>query len=286
MGGLLRSFKQPFAHLNGVRLHERLAILAKVASSHEDAKMKLQKKYFDNVDPAIPIFCFVGRIVLQKGVHIILNAVHELISATKGNIQIIIGGMASMKDPYAAQCAWSMQGLRKQYPTNFWADPNEFFTDGALVNYGSDFGLMPSLFEPSGVVQQEFFAGGTPVIAFKTGGLKDSVFEFNPSTGVGNGFTFEAHAHQDFVQAMKRALAVYSVPADYARLRESTRGTVLDVAKVAIGWMGEFVRLRGRVWAPEEEVRVYDEQITGNAEPSAPERKPIEHDKPAVAAKQ
>lgn len=114
-----------------------------------------------------------------------------------------------MKDPYAAQCAWSMQGdisrtfaeislnslrnfpelslkflgLRRQYPNNLWADPNEFFTDGALVNYGSDFGLMPSLFEPSGVVQQEFFAGGTPVIAFKTGGLKDSVFEFNRLTG-------------------------------------------------------------------------------------------------------
>jgi starch synthase len=42
---------------------------------------------------------------------------------------------------------------------------------------------MPSLFEPSGVVQQEFFAGGTPVIAFKTGGLKDSVFEFDVTKG-------------------------------------------------------------------------------------------------------
>jgi len=261
MGGLLRSFKQPFAHLNGVRLHERLAILAKVASSHEDAKMKLQKKYFDNVDPAIPIFCFVGRIVLQKGVHIILNAVHELINVTKGKIQIIIGGMASMKDPYAAQCAWSMQGLRRQYPSNLWADPNEFFTDGALVNYGSDFGLMPSLFEPSGVVQQEFFAGGTPVIAFKTGGLKDSVFEFNATTGQGNGFTFEAHSHSDFVQAMKRALVVYNNPADYACLRAATRETVLDVTKVANGWMGEFVRLRGRVWADQEETENFIKEI-------------------------
>lgn len=64
-----------------------------------------------------------------------------------------------MKDPYAAQCAWSMQALRRQYQRNFWADPNEFFSDGPLVNMGSDFGLMPSLFEPSGVVQQEYFSG-------------------------------------------------------------------------------------------------------------------------------
>jgi len=283
LGGLLRSFKQPFAHLNGVRLNERIAILNKVATSHEDAKAKLQEKYFDNVDPSIPIFCFVGRIVLQKGVHIILNAVHELISATKGKIQIIIGGMASMKDPYAAQCAWSMQGLRKQYPNNLWADPNEFFTDGALVNYGSDFGLMPSLFEPSGVVQQEFFAGGTPVIAFKTGGLKDSVFEFDPLTGEGNGFTFEAHAHSDFVQAMKRALAVYNNPASYEALRAHTKKTVLDVEKVARGWMGEFVRLRGRVWAPEEDTKAYLQDLDKD---DVPTRKPLEHDKPAVAAQQ
>src|SRR3569623_63528 len=103
--------------------------------------------------------------------------------------------MANMKDTYAAQCAWSIQALRKQYPKHFWGDPNEFFVDGALVNYGADFGLMPSLFEPSGVVQQEFFAGGTPVIAFKTGGLKDSVFEFDAYPGTGNGFSFESHTH-------------------------------------------------------------------------------------------
>jgi len=71
-----------------------------------------------------------------------------------------------------------------KFPDNFWADPNAFFSDGALVNLGADFGLMPSLFEPGGVVQHEFFAGGTPVIAFKTGGLKDTVFEYNQNTGL------------------------------------------------------------------------------------------------------
>ena len=48
---------------------------------------------------------------------------------------------------------------------------------------GSDFGLVPSLFEPSGIVQQEYFVAGTPVVAFKTGGLKDTVFEFMQTEG-------------------------------------------------------------------------------------------------------
>lgn len=83
-----------------------------------------------------------------------------------------------MRDPYSAMCANKMWNLKHRYPNQFWAAPNDFFTDGSLVNRGSDFGLMPSKFEPGGIVQHEFFVGGTPVVAFKTGGLKDSVKEF------------------------------------------------------------------------------------------------------------
>ncbi len=63
-----RRFPQPFALLNGIRLEERLALLRKIAPSHEAAKAQLQKKYFGEPDPGTPVFAFVGRIVLQKGV--------------------------------------------------------------------------------------------------------------------------------------------------------------------------------------------------------------------------
>lgn len=96
-----------------------------------------------------------------------------------------------MKDPYAAGCAHRMIHLKNTYPNSFWAAPDEFFTDGSLVNRGTDFGLMPSVFEPGGIVQHEFFVGATPVIAFKTGGLKDSVIEYNWDNQTGSGFTFE-----------------------------------------------------------------------------------------------
>lgn len=80
--------------------------------------------------------------------------------------------MANESDPYANQCSKFMKNLIELYPNSFWANPSEFFTDGPLINLGSDFGVMPSLFEPGGIVQHEFFVAGTPVIAFKTGGLK------------------------------------------------------------------------------------------------------------------
>lgn len=41
-----------------------------------------------------------------------------------------------------------MQNLSQVYAGSFWAAPDKFFSDGPLVNLGSDFALMPSLFEP------------------------------------------------------------------------------------------------------------------------------------------
>lgn len=67
-------------------------------------------------------------------------------------INILIGGMVNMKEPYSAACAHKMWYLKNKYPNQFWADPNQFFTDGSLVNRGADYGLMPSIFEPGGIV--------------------------------------------------------------------------------------------------------------------------------------
>lgn len=46
-----------------------------------------------------------------------------------------------------------MKYLTYKYPKCVWSNPDIFFTDGSLVNIGSDFAMMPSLFEPGGIVQ-------------------------------------------------------------------------------------------------------------------------------------
>lgn len=68
---------------------------------------------------------------------------------------------------------------------------------------------MPSLFEPGGIVQHEFFIGSTPVIAYKTGGLRDTVHEFDAKNMKGSGFIFENYTKDDFVDAIKRAINIY-----------------------------------------------------------------------------
>lgn len=75
-------------------------------------------------------------------------------------MHLLVGGMASSADRYGLHCAGKMWYLRRKFPDCFWADPAAFFTDGPLVNLGADVGVMPSLFEPGGIVQQEFFVAG------------------------------------------------------------------------------------------------------------------------------
>lgn len=175
----------------------------------------------------------------------------QLIIRNEFKINVLVGGQANMKDPYSAACAHKMWHLRNKYPNNFWADPNAFFTDGSLVNLGTDFGLMPSIFEPGGIVQHEFFVGGTPVIAFKTGGLKDSVFEFMWDTEKGNGYTFQSHNMNDMIFACDRALGTFKNKTKYLKLRENAFNSTMDGERVSKAWLGEFCRLRGKVFTDE-----------------------------------
>lgn len=97
-------------------------------------------------------------------------------------------------------------------------------------------------------MQQEFFVAGTPVIAYKTGGLKDTVHEWKSEQGEGNGFTFEEYSHGDFVWAVKRALRVFSQPDEYEEMRASAYETTIDVSQVAWAWSSEFHRIRNAMY--------------------------------------
>jgi hypothetical protein len=224
--------------------------MAEQAPDHLTAKRKLQQKYFKfaDLDDSVPVFAFVGRIVEQKGVHLIVEAAETLLAKYAGKLNILVGGPANPKDPYATKCAAGLKRLMQAYPSSIWCAPDSFFMDGSLVNLGADFGLMPSRFEPGGIVQHEFFVGGTPVIAYKTGGLKDSVFEFRWDNNQGNGCLLERHSKDEMIAAMERALGTYKNKVKYKVMRENAFRGTMDGATVYRKWAQEFYRLRGKLF--------------------------------------
>src|SRR5260221_134327 len=77
------------------------------------------------------------------------------------------------------------------------------------IEAASDIFLMPSRFEPCGLNQLISLRYGTVPVVRATGGLADTVKEFDPKTGVGNGFSFHEFNSMGLFNAIKRALELY-----------------------------------------------------------------------------
>ena len=93
----------------------------------------------------MPLLAFIGRVTRQKGVHLILEAAESLLYEYNFQIQFLVGGMADSKEEYGLYCAEKMKYLHHKYPQCFWSNPDQFFSDGPVVNIGSDFSIMPSI---------------------------------------------------------------------------------------------------------------------------------------------
>jgi starch synthase len=81
-----------------------------------------------------------------------------------------------------------------------------------LIEAGSDMFLMPSRYEPCGLNQMYSMRYGTVPIVRATGGLADTVRNFDPVHRTGTGFSFEASLGEALYEAIQRALAAYADP--------------------------------------------------------------------------
>ncbi len=74
---------------------------------------------------------------------------------------------------------------------------------------GSDIFLMPSLFEPSGLGQLVSLRYGTIPVVRRTGGLADTIYDYNAHNRTGNGFVFDEYTGPALLEAIDRALALW-----------------------------------------------------------------------------
>jgi len=151
-------------------------------------------------DDGKPLMTFVGRLVPQKGIDILLPALDW---SLVDNCRMVLVGSGLQ------QYEEMVHEFRRSYPEHFWCF-TEFSEELAHLAYaGSDVLVMPSLFEPCGLSQMISMAYGTIPIVRGTGGLADSVIDFDAS-GDGTGFIFSDYNSDELCQAMYRAFDVFS----------------------------------------------------------------------------
>lgn len=147
-----------------------------------------------------PVIGLISRLADQKGFDIIAEVANELLDM---DIQFVILGTG---EPKYHELFLALQKMEpKKIAINLKFDARL----AKLIYAGSDMFLMPSKFEPCGLGQMISLAYGTIPIVRKTGGLADTITEYNAKTNAGNGFIFENYTGQELLATVKRALATY-----------------------------------------------------------------------------
>lgn len=185
-------------------------------------KVYLQKKFLLPVNARQPIFCATSRVTFQKGFSLLIKLLPELLKLEAQFIIIGSGDKAYIKD---------LEKIAAKYPSRLAVIPSHKANQKyeTLVYAGSDFFLLPSVYEPCGINQLIAMRYGCIPIVREVGGLYDTVENFNPETKRGTGFTFQGEDESQFFVAIIRALENY-------KHKSSWRALVRRAMKQSSSW--------------------------------------------------
>jgi starch synthase len=151
-------------------------------------------------DSRLPVVGIVSRFVQQKGFDLIHQVADRL--ALEDLILIVLGnGQREYEELF--------RRLNKQYPQKMAVKVAYDNTLAHKIEAGSDIYLMPSQYEPCGLNQIYSLRYGTVPVVRATGGLDDTVEQFDPRTSKGTGFKFREYSGETMLDCLRVAATLY-----------------------------------------------------------------------------
>ncbi|MGD0290306.1 MAG: glycogen synthase GlgA [Candidatus Binataceae bacterium] len=183
----------------------------------------------------VPMVGMVTRMTAQKGIDLLAEALDGIMAL---NLQLV---MLSSGDPALER---TFLDAERRYPQRMRVILG--FNDAMAhrIQAGSNMFLMPSRFEPCGLTQMYALKYGTVPVVRATGGLRDTVSEFDPKTMTGNGFVFTPYTVAALTAALARAIAVYGRPSQWSRLMGNCFKSEFSWDRAAGEYLEWFERLR------------------------------------------
>jgi starch synthase len=154
-------------------------------------------------DGAGPVIGIIARLTEQKGMDLVLEALPGIL-AEGGQLVVLGSGDARLEEAFrgAAAAHRGQVAVRMGYDDEL----------ARRIYAGTDAFLMPSRYEPCGLGQLIALRyGGAPIVR-RTGGLADTVTEFDPARRSGTGFVFDAFTPDALLAAVRRAASTYRQP--------------------------------------------------------------------------
>lgn len=177
-------------------------------------KTALQARLGLPVNKSIPVLGFIGRLVEQKGVDLILKQMEQLL-AQKCQLVILGSGIQSYEE--------ALKNIAAQHPQKVSVTIGYDETLAHQIEASADIFLMPSVFEPCGLNQMYSLRYGTLPVVNAVGGLRDTVQE-RPLDDIdtdGNGFVFHKATPEELHAAIKRALRAYEQPEVWKKMQQN-----------------------------------------------------------------
>lgn len=193
-------------------------------------KANLQKEVGLPVNPDVPLIGMVCRLTEQKGFGFIVPILGHLM---QHNVQVLIIGTGDPSISEALHMFASQQ-------TDKFVFREEFSNRMAhLLEAGSDFFLMPSLFEPCGLNQMYSLAYGTIPIVRAVGGLKDTVVDLEEAPEHATGFVFDHPDSPTLLSCIRRAiLFYYEYPERFKLMQQRAMQTRFTWKNAAVQYLG------------------------------------------------
>jgi len=191
------------------------------------AKRKVQRDYGLKQERGIPLISFMGRLTTQKGIEVMSHWFDQLLqdwedgeplqltdeSGQKRPFQLVLGGPPDEADHFFSEFDYRAKMLAEAYPDSVVYLPSFIPVDEFFL--ASNFFLMPSKWEPAGLMQIEAIPAGAVIIARKTGGLISTVIQWvsreinEVKQGRGYGFLFENFSLKAMTDTITQALKSY-----------------------------------------------------------------------------
>ncbi len=174
--------------------------MSDLSNKIENKKHLLQQMNLD-FDPNIPLIGIISRLAIQKGFDIVSHVINELVHL---NAQwVVLGSGESKYEDMFRSMAYNFP-----YKVSFYQGYNNDLSH--LIEAGADMFLMPSRYEPCGLNQIYSIKYGTVPIVRKTGGLADTVQDWNEyntyGMDIGNGYSFNDYSGYALLHAVQRAI--------------------------------------------------------------------------------
>ncbi len=148
-----------------------------------------------------PLIGIVSRLSDQKGLDLVLQSFAELLSF---GVNLVVLGKGD--EVYQS----GLSDIAQRYKSRVFVKIGFDESLAHKIYAGSDFFLAPSRYEPCGLGQLISMKYGSIPIGRRTGGLADTIQDFDPLTLRGTGFLFSDYTPSTMQDAIKRALCVYT----------------------------------------------------------------------------